>query len=707
MKVIYAGACNSLASKLVDRLVKEEDQIYIISNEEFDVSIKPALKYKLYRYHGDDFGLGKIFSSIKPDVVVFAGEIYMGDQWEYNNRTNAYLSGLLNILNLSLVHNIQKFIYLSTVEVYPIGTEICVETDVKTPLTYKGQLCSFGEDMVLSFNHNYSMDTVILRMDNIYGCTFMEKQQDFLTSTANNFYTKDEFEVNCNKYLRPIHIKDCVDAIFRAKNMTSSLIYNVSGPKVLTEVRIAGLLGVKLKMEDKVKEVEGPFISRTIDCSSIKRDLEWVCYHEIETSLSNQEIDLTQKDIKAVREKRKALSKAPVITLENIVIFLIFCGLTAIFKNFQAFNAFNPMIIYIVSIALLLGTRQVSISVILASGAYVLAQNGLKDWNNLNVLSSAEFIITVVQYMFIGVAVGYTVEHSRTIISEKENENDFFSKELQEVQEINDDNIKIKREYEKRILTYKTSLPKLYSIISRLTVLEPEKIFVEAIDVIKDIMDTDTVAVYLANDRNSYIRLIASSNSDAIFHGKSINMDHYSKMKDMLHKNELFVGSQWDESEPSLAAPIFYEGKCIAVIIINEMKFSGLNLYQMNLFRTLTILIASSVAKAKDYESAVRSTQYIEDTEILNHIEFEKLVDIKKEGKAKGIANYSILKLKGNETIKDTFYKVANLARNTYFFGTNHKQELLVLLSNTSADEVPFVRDRFHKAEIETEVVNA
>ncbi|MBH1941530.1 NAD-dependent epimerase/dehydratase family protein [Mobilitalea sibirica] len=706
MKVIYLGTCNSLASKLVDRLVKEEDQVYIIAKQDFDKYTKPALHYKWYKYNSNDIGLKKIFSSISPDVVIFAGDIFLKETWQYCTDTNEYLSRLLNILNLSSIHNVNKFIYLSTNEVYSVGNLTHKETDLKHPTTYKGELCSIGEELVMGFHEKHQMNAVILRLENIYGTHVMEEEQDFVSNIVKDYYRKGIYKANKNKILYPIHIKDCVEAIYRAKDYTPSFIYNVGCSDALSEYQVAVILKETLKINAKIEPYEGEIISYAMNADKIKSELEWVGYHRFSSVISQSDMNLTYQQEPEIPKIRRIIPKKPIlISLENIIVFILFALITMLFSNHSFLKTMDVMTIYIILIALLLGVRQSMLSVILSFGFY-LGQHGIAGWNILNVLTNIDFIMTLARYIFMGIAVGYAVDHYRTMLQEKDTEYEYLRKEYQEIREINEDNILIKREYEKRILTYKTSLPKLYSIISRLTVLEPETIFAEAIDVIKDIMDTDTVAVYLGNEKSSYIRLIASSKPDAVFKGKSINLKEYPAMRDKINSNELFIGSQWDDQEPSLAAPIFHEGKCIAIIIINKMKFKSLNLYQLNLFRTLTVLISSSIAKAKEYEAAVRSSQYIDETEILNAKEFEKLIKIKQEGKKKGIADYSIIKLKAEEDIKDTYYKVVNSTRNTDFFGVNEKRELFVLLNNTSFDEVGYVLERLRQNDIEAEIIN-
>ena len=70
-----------------------------------------------------------------------------------------------------------------------------------------------------------------------------------------------------------------------------------------------------------------------------------------------------------------------------------------------------------------------------------------------------------------------------------------MSNSYENLKEINDQNVLLKNEYEKRVLDAKTSLPKLYSIVQRINVLDSNRIFMEVLTVIKELINTETVAV--------------------------------------------------------------------------------------------------------------------------------------------------------------------------------------------------------------------
>lgn len=697
MKTLYVGKCNSLSAAIVNRLAKEEEEIYIISENDFIKDIKPTLKYKFYGYSSNDLAIDKVFASIRPDTVIFVGEIYAKETWSYGKETNLYLSNLLNILNLSVKYEVTKFIYLSSKEVYSSGGKEKTEVELMNPSTYKGILCHEGESLLEKFHKIYSMDMVILRIDDIYGFAIQEEEEDFFSNIVNSLSLGEEFNGNKNKKLKPIHVNDCADGIFRVKVLSPSIIYNICGSRVYNEEEIANMVNESLEQQYEITTFNGDEIAYLPDNSKIKSELEWVEFYQLDSMIRNNILQLSNRTTKDEKRKRIVPKTSFILSIENIVVFLFFAILTVLFRNHSMLSTIDFMTLYIVIMALSFGVRQSILSVILASIFYLIS-SGIDSFNIINILTNLEFIIQIVQYIFIGASIGYAVDYGKTKIMVKETEYDYLHKEYQEIKEINNDNILIKREYEKRLLNDRTSLPRLYSIISQLTVLEPEKILTEAVEVIKDIMDTDMVSIYSANKKNTFIRLSVASNKDAILIDKSIDLSKYPKLQKSMDNNEVYVGNRWSEDEPSLAAPVFHEGKCIAIIIIKDMKFERLNLYQVNLFRTLSILISASMAKAREYELVTRNNKYIEDTEILNSNNFERLIEFENEKVSKGLANYSIIKIITEDNMKEVYFKISNLFRDTDYFGATKSQELLVLLGNTSKKDMEFVLTRLINA---------
>ena len=78
--------------------------------------------------------------------------------------------GTLTLLQLSVAHNVSKFVHASTGSVY--GEPEVFPTDEKHPLnpvSYYGVSKLAGERYVNAFNHLYDLDTTILRYFHVYG----------------------------------------------------------------------------------------------------------------------------------------------------------------------------------------------------------------------------------------------------------------------------------------------------------------------------------------------------------------------------------------------------------------------------------------------------------------------------------------------------------------------------------------------------------
>jgi len=728
LKLIYIGNCNSLAARFVDKLVKEEHEVYIVASKDFTKDNKPTLSYRFYNYQSDELGVEKVFASIKPNVVVFASNLFVNDQWGHDKESNAYLSQLINVLNLSAINEVTKFVYLSSNQVYPCQTAIIPESTHKKPEEYKGVLCSQGEDIVANYKELYQLEYVILRVPSLYGFSVNENEKDIVSNIVNSFNATGTYTANTNRFVVPMHIKDCVEAIFRAKDITPSLIYNVGEAETMSEASLAKKVNEILGSKYVVNETDGTTYKCALDCSKIKTELEWVQFHNLESTLKEKEIDLVKKVDK--QDKPKKTMKHPTFlqTIENVVVFLFFVFLTYICKDLVTLNTIDFFTIYVVIIALIFGIRQSILSIVLLTFYSIILLGNRVGF--VDILVNVNVMLKIAQYMFVGVAVGYIVDHYKSVIHEKNVEYDFLNTEFNEIAEINNDNIIIKQEYEKRLLNYKTSLPKLHLIVSQLNVLEPEKIFAGIVNVVRDVMDTETVAVYSINTSSNYARLIVSSNPESVFVGKSVNMANYPKVFKTLSNNEIFIGSQWDKDEPAFAAPIFDKGKFIAIVLIKEMPFNALTLYQVNLFRTLTALITSAISIADQYESVMRESNYYENTEILVKSEFDKLIQIKKDEKKRGLSNFTLIKIEeakrtqpldfskllspsnyyaGGSDAKnsciDLYHAVSGLFRDSDYFGVNENNELIVLLGNTIKNDVDFVIERLKQKSFQAVII--
>lgn len=700
VKMIYIGRSDSLASNVIDQLTKEGHSVTLLAKQSFQRGLGPKLRYKRYPMDPDSLGLEKVFSSIRPDVVIVAPAGCEATVWEYNKETNAYLANLLNVLNQAAMSGVSKMVLLSSGAVYGHKNSPATEEDGGASQEYKGILCAQGEALFEHFCDTHFMQPVVLRMGDLFGFALKEGKEDFVSRFARACQKEEPCPASPNRTLNPVYLPDAAQAVVRACGVTPAVIYNVGAKEPVSEHDAARLVEQACKKNGLVTALQQEAKGCGLVSRAISAQLEWTQFYSLVQVLSEGGVDLTPPKQQQA-ERKKLFGGSPWLqTLENVLLFFLSAGLTLLFRQHSVLSTIDLFFLYILCVSLLFGIRQSILSVLLSC----LFLAGEAGFSVTAILMDAEVIVKIAQYIFVGMAVGYTVDQYRIQVREKETDYAYLENEYRELREINDENVKIKLEYEDRLLNYKTSLPQLYSVIRRISVLQKDKIFGAIVDVVKDIMETDTVSVYAKNAESPYIRLLVSSDPQA--QEKSLNLSEYPEMRQTLEKGEVFIGSRWEEKQPALAAPILYEGQCIAVVVIRCMPFEGMNLYHVNLFRTLAGLITDVVISANEYERAAREKKYIGGTDILTKDEFARVLAIRMEEKQKGLADCCLLEVQIEGTLEQTGERLSSLLRITDSIGAFEEGNLRVLLANTSKREAAAVIGRLTDKGLHADVVS-
>lgn len=708
MKILLLGRGDRFTSHIIDRIVKEGHEVSLVSHQDFSALNKPKLKYSWYDYPADSMNLDRVFTNLKPQLVIFAGRLFGDETWSYGPETTHYLGEVLNAMNLSVKHQVDKFIFCSSTEVYsPDQSKSHQEKADRNPVSYKGILTAQAEALVEEFHDRYALATLILRFGDIYGYHPAEDRNDFFSKLIDQISRLDEVVLNANKVVYPVHLNDAVDALFRCIGNTPSPVYNVAGSHAAALPAIALALKDRLGVNPTLVTEEGPKESIAVEVKRIKAEMEWSEFHTLEETIAELTLDQPVDKAKATKSDSSKPKANPVLLhlIENVVFFVAVVTLTELFKNHSVLKNIDLMTIYIVSIALFFGIRQSILSIILTFGYYLMGlQLGLGNF--INVMLNADTFLKLAQYIFMGVVVGYTVDQFKTSLAQLSIEKEFLENEYTELKAINDDNVMIKHQYEKRLISYKTSLPRLYAITNRLDSLNPEVLYSSIINVLMEVLETDSVSVYSYDNRSGYARLIGAKNDEAVFMGKSFKLSAHKDLEQKLVNNDVYVGSQWADGSPAMAGPIFHKGNIIAIILIKSMRFESLNLYQVNLLRTLTALISSSFIRAYQYEEKIHNEKYLGGTEIMVPAAFAQLVELKYQDVQQSIAQYTLLRFVVDGDPLAQYHALVNAFRSTDTFGLDSQNRLYVLLRNTSAQEVNVIEARLKDKAVHFEVTD-
>lgn len=698
MKVVYIGSKDKLAEAFIEKMNKEGNDTYFLSKEDIKGKLPVVLRHKFYKISEKKDMLAKIISSISPDNIVFAGNSYMDSRAYSEKEDNLFL--LSQVLECTAGSLQGKFVYLSSCEVYGNSEGKISEKSEKRPFTKKGMFYDRGEYLVNLYRQRYGMNTIIVRTTQIYSSQCTNSEQDFLSCCFEEVIRREEKLVQ-NEIFQPIHVQDFAEAIRAIIESGKQQIYNVAGSFEVTKRELYEEIG-RMQNIPLAFTWDMSFPVVQIDNSCIKKELEWTDFRQLLRLLENGEIQYKEDRHKLQKKEKKNVSSRVRRVFENIVIFIIFFLIYNLSGSHSLLSKIDWLLIYVMLISLMFGIRQSALAVLLASAGFLYCKD-LSIFEMTNFYSYAESVLMIVEFVFFGICISYIIDMLKEDLRDTKRSLQMLQEEYKELQEINKENIMIKREYEKRILDSKSSIPKLYDLMKRLMVLQPDRIFMEILQVVAELIQTDTVAVYMANDESTYLRLINAMNEESVMGGKSWNIASYSELQEALGKGEMYRGNVW-KGEPAITIPIMVKSQCRIVIAIKNLSYDNQTLYQMNLLRTLLHLLTESVERAFEYEVITKEERYVEGTEVLKPEYFNKVVILAQEKSLKNVADYCVLEITYTRNIQQTYDVVASKIRLTDYLGIDEQGGLFLLLGNTAVEEIENVKKRLAQSEIVAEV---
>ena len=283
MKYVITGGAGFIGSNLVERLVKEGNEVHVIDNFSFG---KLENCNKKAHYYNIDLSQKSNFNQVK-EVCKNADSVFHlaciarvqpsiknPVEYEMNNTIST-----VNILKASVESNVRRFIYSSSSSVYGNQTNLPLKEDFKTnPMSPYGAQKLYGEILCKTFSKVYGLETVSLRYFNVYG----EKQNIdgayalVIGIFLNQRFNEKSLTVRGDGSQRRdfTYVGDVVRANILASNsehVGSGEIINIGNGKNKSINEIASYVGGKIKYIEPVLE---PF-ETLADNLKAKKLLNW------------------------------------------------------------------------------------------------------------------------------------------------------------------------------------------------------------------------------------------------------------------------------------------------------------------------------------------------------------------------------------------------------------------------------------------------
>ncbi len=719
MNILLIGGSGSLINNLIIKLNKEGHRVYLLTGSRYKQA--PYQKvFERYDFTYDSTCLDEIFESINPDLTVFMGAYDTNFTWKNERDAVKFSAGLMNILMSYFMHNKGRFIFISSDEVYGLHSAEDIPEETKTsPASLRGMVIAQGEELCASFRSNRGLDVVTLRIDNLYSIPKERKDvSDICARMCLEALAEDRITVVEDNLVSLMYETDAVEYIYlliKAKEHKYS-VYNLSSGLVLSELEIADKVCKALDMPVEIVKSQTKGARRILSGKLLDSefgnplccDADAIIQKMADYMKKNSHIFLHGEDAqlplwKRVLQKTNWFIRAMIPFVENLICFIPFFMINNRTAESAYFANLDLYLLYVLLFAIVYGQQQATFSAVLATGGYCFRQ--MYDRSGFELMLDSNTYIWIAQLFILGLSIGYMKDRLNVLKRESEEEQEFLSVQLTDIQDINSSNIRVKDALETQIVNQNDSIGKIYSITSTLDQYSSEEVLFYASEMLMQLFGTKDVAIYTIS-HSEYARLFASTSEKARCLGNSIKYSQMGEFYDTLQEQKVYINKSLDERYPLMANAIFEGEKMQMIICIWGIPWERMTLGQANQLTVISALIRNAVLRANRYLEALENERYVAGTRQLETEAFCSLAHAFMTAENKGLTDSTLIRvLEPKEEYPQVSVLLDARLRDSDYFGTMEDGVLYALLSNTNRADTGFVMQRLLEYGVKTEIV--
>ena len=716
MNILLIGGSCSLINNLIVKFRKEGHRVYLLTGEKYQKK-KYEKVFETYNFTYDSEKLSDIIDSVNPDVTICMGAFDSNYRWKEEREAVKVSSHLVNILMACTQEKKGKVIFLSSDEVYYGDYEEKLQEE--SPLSGKGVRASIliqAESICRNFRQNWGLDLTVLRLDHVYNQPKRPEDVNHIGALM----CLEAIKMGCitvqeNHEFSLLNEKDAVEFIYCiAKKPQKYEIYHLSSETIVSEVELAGMIQKSFTEPINVIVTEGIQERCVLSAERFKEEYRKSAICELEPAIRKMAsymqkhkalfVDLDEEKLpwwKRVLNQWAWLIRSMIPFLENMICFIPFFMMNNRTVGSQYFANLDPYLLYVLLFAIVYGQQQATFSAILAVAGYLFRQ--MYTRSGFEVVLDYNTYVWIAQLFILGLVVGYMRDQIRLMRMESKEMEEHLSRQIVDIKEINESNVRVKEIMEHQLIEHEDSIGKIYSITSKLDQQEPEEVLFDAVEMMKELMHTEDVAIYnIVNE--DYARMFSASSVKARSLGNSIRYKEMEAVYDELKEQKVYINKSMDERYPLMANAIFEGGQMKMLIFLWGLGWERMTLGQANYLVVVSYLIQNAVLRARRYMSALEEKRYLKKTKILEPDAFQTLVKSYSHAANRNLVEYTLLRIHTPNKIKKTAGEMEKFLRSTDYFGILSNKKLYVLLANTSAQDAVYVQKRFAENGYETTI---
>ncbi|MCL2833122.1 MAG: NAD-dependent epimerase/dehydratase family protein [Treponema sp.] len=646
-------------------------------------------------------------------VGSFDSAVFFMARGEQEDKTEGGVTSLQAMLEHCKNSGVDQVILVSSGEVFS-GLADSAGIGEKTPATPKGVQglqIKAAEEMCLQYSQSTKKAITIVRLPFVYqvkdaseGSGLLSELFRGVLENRKKFELPGNPDTNCD-FLNVTEAAGLVWQIIDEGISAKSIYVNAGTGIPITMQDVANLVNrhfpdLSIKFTGDTSDISPPM--RT---NIAKSEYGWTALHNLTDDFDEMVKSVTVKPIKKHLQLEKIYNSIKAffqgskgfIVVEFAAATAILQLLTYALRGFSFAYWLDLRLIFVVILSTLHGTIS-GIAAGVIGGVALFFTMGGTDWRLI--VYNPENWIPFALYIIIGVALGSRADRQVDTLNSIKDRLDLAEQTNVYLVELYDEAVRIKDSYRDQILGYKDNFGRIYSIVKKLNSEMSEYVFSSAIEVLEDVMENTTIAIYSMSTRGDYARMTVCSKSLYSEAARSMRLHDYSQIMDKVEHHDIWFNRDLISGMPSYCAGVYNDEQLIALVLIWRAGVEQMTLHYSNLFRILTGLVQESLVRAVKFNKLRESTSFYADTRIMQDKPFWEAYRANLLLTEKENAQFGLVTVTRSGDMIEQGGLLETCIRESDIMGTINKNLFGIILKNVSSDDIKTLLKRFKSKNI-------
>ena len=396
----------------------------------------------------------------------------------------------------------------------------------------------------------------------------------------------------------------------------------------------------------------------------------------------------------------------PIICAETALAWALFECLERVFSQSAQLNVLDYRLLYVVLIGTLYGLDFGLVAALLASIGLAASYFTQYGYTFQGLFYEPSNWLPFIAYFVVGSVCGYVQLRNREALKAERAENELVRNRNDFLGRLYHDAVEDKQAYKRQIVGRHDSFGKIFAVTQELDVFNPRDIYRKCCELLGEILENDSVAIYHVSG-GAFARLVAASPAIAEDAARSLTLEQLAPLLGDGGRSNLWVNRELTPGLPMFGYTIERDGAPAVLIFVRSAAENQMTLYYQNLFRILCGLVESALGRAFDYEAVAQDKRCVDGTCVLKQAVFGQELAAEQALADGKMGSFLLLRVvPGMEPVGELVGAIGSAIRESDAAGLVDGDVLYLLMRQAKACDLPIIRERLSAKQIAVEPVD-